>query len=97
QLIPPQGTVSLSWSIKNTGGKPAAPFQIQFFGSTTTLIGPPAPVIATLELPTLPAGQTLSDVTSANVPKALTTGTYFVGMVVNADNRIVEVDSRNNT
>ncbi|TPW10975.1 MAG: subtilase, partial [Acidimicrobiaceae bacterium] len=95
--LEPGGTVTLNWSIRNVGGRPAPPFRLQFFASGDTSVGSPDPLLASLELPTLPAGQSLSDVTTAALPSTVTTGAYFVGMAADGDARIVEADERNNS
>jgi subtilase family serine protease len=95
--LEPGGTLSLTWSIRNVGGRPAPPFRLQFFASGDTAVGSPDPLLASLELPTLAAGESLSDVTTAALPATVTTGAYFVGMAADGDARIVEADERNNT
>ncbi|MBI3892182.1 MAG: proprotein convertase P-domain-containing protein, partial [Candidatus Wallbacteria bacterium] len=94
--VDPRGPLQLSWTVQNTGGRPAPAFKVQFFLSTDTAIGPPDAQLASITLPPLPASQSFSDVTSAVLPAAVTTGAYFVGMSVDGDNQVVEADERNN-
>ncbi|MDD1719305.1 MAG: hypothetical protein LUQ25_04535 [Methanoregulaceae archaeon] len=98
---PPSGPVNRTFtiynSVRNQGTGDAGAFSVGFYLSPDTTITTADPRIGSRHYSGLGAGVAGPNLhTSVTVPSSVPTGTYYVGMIIDPDNAVVEGNENNN-
>ena len=95
-LLVPGNTLNTTWTIRNIGS-PAPATLASVYISTDTLIGPnDFPLIANIDVPPLASSVQVTIRPSALLPSGFVLGWYRVGIVVDVENRVTEMNEQNN-
>jgi subtilase family serine protease len=96
------GSTTISFAVQNTGTVGAGAFKVRFYLSTDSTITATDRLLGTADINALGANASTGTLTrSVTLPGATDavwrgTGSYFLGMVVDADNTVVETNDTNN-
>ncbi len=82
--------------VKNAGKWPATGFRVNFYLSTDSTITVADTLIGSRTIASLAAGATNEASYTVTMPR-MADGTYFLGMIIDADGVIAEADETNNT
>ncbi|MEZ6233881.1 MAG: CARDB domain-containing protein [Phycisphaerales bacterium] len=94
----PGGSLVIPFSIPNNGTDDAGPSTARFVLSSDQTIGNADDVtIATQAVPALSPGQSFGGEYTATVPASLGAGTWYAGVIADAENAVAESNENNNT
>lgn len=89
-------TLSVTETVKNQGGAPAAPTESVFYLSSNTSIGADDIELGRRPVPALEPSTTSAATVSLHLPASLEAGTYYVVALVDPDNLVSEPVESNN-
>ncbi|MEM6470519.1 MAG: S8 family serine peptidase, partial [Planctomycetota bacterium] len=92
----PGSTIRPLIEIDNTGTGSASQFKVDFYLSTNTYISSFDTKLATVTRPGVAAGGSDSWIQDLAIPSDLSAGTYYLGMIVDADGLVDDVPSTSN-
>jgi subtilase family serine protease len=90
-------SISISSSVGNQGGTKAGSFTVAFYLSKDTVVNSSDSLLGTKTVTSLNAGSTTTVSGSFTVPSSMTTGNYYVGVIVDSGSAIVEANESNNS
>lgn len=94
----PGGTMSVTASVRNTGAGPAGPSSLRVYLSADDVITPQDTLLGSARIPDLAGGVTSPVITlNLQIPLSTAPGTYRVGAIADADDRVVEGNESDNT
>jgi hypothetical protein len=97
-LSKPGGRIAISNTITNQGTQAAGSFVVNFYLSTDQQITTSDIFLGKRSIKALAAGASSGPVsTNVTIPTSVTTGSYFIGAIVDPTNVIVESNEGNNT
>ncbi|MEN6347782.1 MAG: CARDB domain-containing protein [Syntrophomonas sp.] len=91
------GTIAVTNAIDNIGKSGAGAFTVKFYLSTDTTINSSDIYLGQREVSNLVAGGDWPETTTLNISNFIALGTYYVGAIVDPDNKINEAVESNNT
>lgn len=89
--------VSISDSIQNNGNKAATGFYVKYYLSADETISTSDILLGQRSVSGLAAGATNNGTKSVVIPAAVTSGTYYIGVIADATNLVAESDESNNS
>jgi subtilase family serine protease len=90
-------SVMVYWRIANIGTLPAAPVNARIYLSTDNVITTSDTVLGTVAFSSSLAANTYVDSSQAiALPQNLLSGTYYIGVIPDSDNQVVELSESNN-
>ncbi len=98
---PPRGAVARTFTIynavKNIGAGPAGPFTVEFYLSTDMTFTSADTLIGTRSYSGLDAGAAgLNENTAVTIPDSVPAGSYYLGMIMDTGDTVVESNENNN-
>ena len=90
------GSTTVSYHIQDIGNASAGASVSKVYVSTDNVITTSDSLLASVNDGTLTAGNTLSDSTSVTLPSGLAAGTYWIGVIADANNQVSESNENNN-
>ncbi len=89
-------TVTVYGSVKNQGTAKSGAFSVEWRLSTNTTISTADTLLKTLGKPGVSAGSSTSALTSFTLPASTKPGTYYLGLWVDRNNQVAELNEANN-
>ena len=90
------GSTTVSYHIQDIGNASAGASVSKVYVSTDNVITTSDSLLASVNDGTLTAGNSLSDSTSVTLPSGLAAGTYWIGVIADANNQVSESNENNN-
>jgi hypothetical protein len=90
-------SISVSSNVGNQGGTNAGSFTVAFYLSKDTTVNSSDTLLGTKTVTSLNAGSTTTVSGSFTVPSGMSTGNYYVGVIVDSGSAIVEANESNNS
>jgi subtilase family serine protease len=88
--------ITVAYTVKNRGTVNAGYFLVGIYLSTDATITTGDTLVATRSVPNLAAGAESTENTVVTIPSSVASGTYYIGVIADTDNRIAESDETNN-
>ncbi len=76
-------TVTITGTVKNQGFGPGRNFYVNMYLSSTTVIAPTDTLLGAVWVSSVAAGAGKTSAITVQIPMSLTTGTYYLGLIVN--------------
>lgn len=90
------GIMNVTTSIRNSGTGNAGPFVVELYLSSDNVLSDEDVLIGMGEIPELPAGTQSDGDAPSPIPKNMTPGQYYFGVLVDSENNVQESDENNN-
>ena len=97
QTVCPNQAFSAWCDVRNGGGSSSGGFYVDYYASTNTTITTSDYYIASVYMPSIPAGGYDDCDWSGSFPTNIPPGTYWVGWIIDADDDVDESNENNNT